>query len=141
PILHRSTTPLPHFSNVAEKNLATAEAPDTPFDVSLRPPVFSEFSGQAKVRERLQLMVQAAKQRGDVLDHVLLSGPPGLGKTTLAYIIATAMGVNIKNTSGPMMEKAGDLAGLLTTLERGDVLFIDEIHRLQPAIEEYLYPA
>jgi len=119
----------------------TIEAPDTPFDVSLRPPVFSEFAGQAKVRERLELMVAAAKQRGDVLDHVLLSGPPGLGKTTLAYILATAMGVNIKNTSGPTIEKAGDLAGLLTTLERGDVLFIDEIHRLQPAIEEYLYPA
>ena len=119
----------------------TAEAPDTPFDVSLRPPVFSEFSGQAKVRERLELMVEAARQRGDVLDHVLLSGPPGLGKTTLAYIVAHAMGVNIKSTSGPMIEKAGDLAGLLTTIERGDILFIDEIHRLQPAIEEYLYPA
>ncbi len=118
-----------------------AEAPDTPFDVSLRPPVFSEFSGQAKVRERLELMVAAATQRGDVLDHILLSGPPGLGKTTLAYIVAQAMGVNIKSTSGPMIEKAGDLAGLLTTIERGDILFIDEIHRLQPAIEEYLYPA
>lgn len=128
---------------MAEKNFVTntIEAPDTPFDISLRPPVFSEFAGQAKVRERLELMVQAAKQRGDVLDHILLSGPPGLGKTTLAYIIATSMGVNIKNTSGPTIEKAGDLAGLLTTLERGDVLFIDEIHRLQPAIEEYLYPA
>lgn len=128
---------------MAEKNFVsrTIEAPDTPFDVSLRPPVFSEFSGQAKVRERLELMVAAARQRGDVLDHVLLSGPPGLGKTTLAYIVANAMGVNIKSTSGPMIEKAGDLAGLLTTLERGDVLFIDEIHRLQPAIEEYLYPA
>jgi Holliday junction DNA helicase RuvB len=86
-------------------------------------------------------MVEAAKQRGDVLDHILLSGPPGLGKTTLAHILSTAMGSNIKNTSGPMIEKAGDLAGLLTTLERGDLLFIDEIHRLQPAIEEYLYPA
>jgi Holliday junction DNA helicase RuvB len=118
-----------------------AEAPDTPFDVSLRPPVFSEFSGQAKVRERLELMVEAARQRGDVLDHILLSGPPGLGKTTLAYIVAQSMGVNIKSTSGPMIEKAGDLAGLLTTIERGDILFIDEIHRLQPAIEEYLYPA
>jgi len=118
-----------------------AEAPDTPFDVSLRPPVFSEFTGQAKVRERLELIVEAAKQRGDVLDHILLSGPPGLGKTTLAYIVAHAMGVNIKSTSGPMIEKAGDLAGLLTTIERGDILFIDEIHRLQPAIEEYLYPA
>lgn len=119
----------------------TLETPDTPFDISLRPPMFSEFAGQEKVCERLELMVQAAKGRGDVLDHVLLSGPPGLGKTTLAYILSGAMGVNIKNTSGPTIEKAGDLAGLLTTLERGDVLFIDEIHRLQPTIEEYLYPA
>jgi len=120
---------------------STLDAPDTPFDISLRPPMFSEFAGQEKVCERLELMVQAAQQRGDVLDHILLSGPPGLGKTTLAYIIANAMSVNIKSTSGPTIEKAGDLAGLLTTLERGDVLFIDEIHRLQPAIEEYLYPA
>ena len=120
---------------------STLESPDTPFDISLRPPMFSEFAGQEKVCERLEVMVQAAKQRGDVLDHILLSGPPGLGKTTLAYILANAMGVNIKSTSGPTIEKAGDLAGLLTTLERGDVLFIDEIHRLQPAIEEYLYPA
>jgi Holliday junction DNA helicase RuvB len=119
----------------------TLEAPDTPFDISLRPPMFSEFAGQEKVCERLEVMVQAAQGRGDVLDHVLLSGPPGLGKTTLAYILANAMGVSIKNTSGPTIEKAGDLAGLLTTLERGDVLFIDEIHRLQPTIEEYLYPA
>jgi Holliday junction DNA helicase RuvB len=121
--------------------IKTAEAADTPFDISLRPPVFDEFAGQEKVRERIELRVEASRQRGDVLDHILLSGPPGLGKTTLAYIIANAMGVNIKSTSGPMIEKAGDLAGLLTTLERGDVLFIDEIHRLQPAIEEYLYPA
>jgi Holliday junction DNA helicase RuvB len=103
--------------------------------------MFSEFAGQDKVCQRLELMVQASQQRGDVLDHVLLSGPPGLGKTTLAYILAHAMGVNIKSTSGPTIEKAGDLAGLLTTLERGDLLFIDEIHRLQPTIEEYLYPA
>jgi len=120
---------------------STLDAPDTPFDISLRPPMFSEFAGQAKVCERLEVIVEAAKQRGDVLDHVLLSGPPGLGKTTLAYILANAMGVNIKSTSGPTIEKAGDLAGLLTTLERGDILFIDEIHRLQPTIEEYLYPA
>ena len=86
-------------------------------------------------------MVEAAKKRGDVLEHILLSGPSGLGKTTLAYIIANAMSVNIKNTSGPVIEKAGELAGLLTSLEKGDVLFIDEIHRLQPTIEEYLYPA
>jgi holliday junction DNA helicase RuvB len=120
---------------------ATVDAPKTAFDLSLRPPLFAEFQGQTRVRERLELMVQAAKQRGDVLEHVLLSGPPGLGKTTLAYILANAMGVNIKSTSGPMVERAGDLAGLLTTLERGDLLFIDEIHRLQPTIEEYLYPA
>ena len=117
------------------------DAPDTPFDISLRPPMFSEFAGQEKVCQRLELMVQAAQQRGDVLEHILLSGPPGLGKTTLAHIVAAAMGVGMKNTSGPTIEKAGDLAGLLTTLERGDVLFIDEIHRLAPAIEEYLYPA
>ncbi len=119
----------------------TINAPKTAFDVTLRPPVFSEFAGQNKIRERLELMVTAARQRGDVLDHILLSGPPGLGKTTLAHILATAMGSEIKCTSGPTIEKAGDLAGLLTTLERGDILFIDEIHRLQPAIEEYLYPA
>ena len=86
-------------------------------------------------------MVEAARQRGEALQHILLSGPPGLGKTTLAYIIGNAMGVAVKTTSGPMIEKAGDLAGLLTNIERGGVLFIDEIHRLQPAIEEYLYPA
>ncbi len=103
--------------------------------------MFSEFTGQVKVCERLELLVEAAKKRGDVLEHILLSGPPGLGKTTLAHIIANAMGVNIKNTSGPVIEKAGELAGLLTSLEKGDVLFIDEIHRLQPTIEEYLYPA
>lgn len=122
-------------------NIKTADAPDTPFDVSLRPPMFAEFVGQEKVCERLEVMVEASRQRGDVLDHILLSGPPGLGKTTLAYILGNAMGVSVKNTSGPMIEKAGDLAGLLTSLERGDILFIDEIHRLQPAIEEYLYPA
>ena len=117
------------------------EPAETPFDVSLRPPAFSEFAGQDKVRERLELLVAAARGRGDVLEHVLLSGPPGLGKTTLAHIIAQSMGTGIKNTSGPVIEKAGDLAGLLTTLERGDILFIDEIHRLQATIEEYLYPA
>jgi holliday junction DNA helicase RuvB len=115
--------------------------PDAAFEVSLRPPMFSEFTGQRKVCERLELLVAAAKKRSDVLQHILLSGPPGLGKTTLANIIAHEMDANIKNTSGPVIEKAGELAGLLTSLEKGDVLFIDEIHRLQPTIEEYLYPA
>jgi Holliday junction DNA helicase RuvB len=114
---------------------------DATFEVSLRPPLFEEFAGQEKTVERLQVMVEAAKQRGDTLQHILLSGPPGLGKTTLAYIIGNAMGAEVRTTSGPMIEKAGDLAGLLTNIERGGVLFIDEIHRLQPAIEEYLYPA
>jgi Holliday junction DNA helicase RuvB len=114
---------------------------DSAFEISLRPPLFEEFAGQEKTVERLQVMVEAAKQRGDTLQHILLSGPPGLGKTTLAYIIGNAMNSEVRTTSGPMIEKAGDLAGLLTNIERGGVLFIDEIHRLQPAIEEYLYPA
>lgn len=118
-----------------------AETPVSSFDITLRPPAFSEFCGQDKVKERLLLMVEAAKLRGDVLDHVLLSGPPGLGKTTLANIIANAVGHKLHTTSGPQIEKAGDLAGILTNIEKGDVLFIDEIHRLHPAIEEYLYPA
>ena len=119
----------------------TTTAPPTAYEVSLRPPVFSEFIGQEKVKERLLLMVEAAAKRGDVLDHVLLSGPPGLGKTTLANIISRASGSQLHTTSGPQIEKAGDLAGVLTNLQKGDVLFIDEIHRLHPAIEEYLYPA
>ncbi|HTG44015.1 MAG TPA: Holliday junction branch migration DNA helicase RuvB [Verrucomicrobiae bacterium] len=115
--------------------------PDPALEITLRPSLFSEFTGQAKVKERLEIAVQAAKQRGEPLDHILLNGPPGLGKTTLANIIAKAMSANMKNTSGPTIEKAADLAGLLTNLEEGDVLFIDEIHRLQKTIEEYLYPA
>ena len=110
-------------------------------DLTLRPRQFGDFVGQSKIRERLELFVQAARGRGDALDHVLLCGPPGLGKTTLAYILAEAMGVKIKSTSGPVIDKPGDLAGLLTNLERGDILFIDEIHRMQKTVEEYLYSA
>ncbi len=115
--------------------------PDIEFEQKLRPSRFSDFTGQDKIRERLELFVQAAKERGDVLDHVLLCGPPGLGKTTLSYSLADAMDANIKCTSGPVIDKPSDLAGLLTSLERGDVLFIDEIHRMQRSVEEYLYSA
>ena len=115
--------------------------PDTVLESTLRPAAFSEFTGQAKSRERLEISVEAARRRREPLDHVLLSGPPGLGKTTLANILAKAMGSTLRATSGPTLEKAADLAGLLTNLEEGDVLFIDEIHRLQKTIEEYLYPA
>ena len=123
--------------------ITTPEAlPDEPSsEASLRPSRLDEFVGQAKVKESLQIAIDAAKRRGEPLDHVLFFGPPGLGKTTLAILLSKEMGVSIRTTSGPVLEKSGDLVGLLTTLQRGDVLFIDEIHRLRPTLEEFLYPA
>ena len=120
---------------------ATPSSEDREFEATLRPRRFEEFIGQRSLLENLQVFVQAARQRQEPLDHVLLSGPPGLGKTTLAHIIAEEMGVALRATSGPVMERAGDLAGILTNLEEGDVLFIDEIHRLPTTVEEYLYAA
>jgi len=110
-------------------------------EISLRPLVFEEFVGQRKIVDNLKIFIQAAVKRGEPLDHVLLTGPPGLGKTTLSHIISREMGANLKITSGPVLEKPGDLAGLLTNLQEGDVLFIDEIHRLNNVVEEYLYSA
>ncbi len=114
---------------------------DTDQDISLRPSTLNEFIGQKKITENLKVFIESAKMRKKSLDHILLSGPPGLGKTTLAFIIAQELGVNLKATSAPIIDKAGDLASILTGLEENDVLFIDEIHRLSPAIEEILYPA
>jgi Holliday junction DNA helicase RuvB len=114
---------------------------DDEFDITLRPKVFDEFTGQNKIVSNLKIFIQAAKQRGESLDHVLLTGPPGLGKTTLSYIISREMDAGIKVSSGPVLDKPADLAGILTGLEEGDILFIDEIHRLSAVVEEYLYSA
>ena len=128
-----------YADRIVAPQVTKEEADD--FEVSLRPKTLAEYIGQDKVKDNLSIYIQAAKKRGDSLDHVLLYGPPGLGKTTLSTIIAHEMGVNIRITSGPAIEKPGDLAALLTNLEKGDVLFIDEIHRLSRQVEEVLYPA
>ena len=116
-------------------------APVSPAEAALRPLTFADFAGQPNTVERLQIIVAAAKRRGDALNHILFSGPPGLGKTTLAFILGHELGKNVRVTSGPVIEKPGDLAGLLTNLEEGDILFIDEIHRIPKTVEEYLYSA
>ncbi|MFL5166798.1 MAG: AAA family ATPase, partial [Microvirga sp.] len=127
--------------NATPSRLLTPERREDDADASLRPQVLAEFIGQKQARANLQVFIGSSKARKDALDHVLFVGPPGLGKTTLAQIVARELGVNFRSTSGPVIAKAGDLAAQLTNLEERDVLFIDEIHRLNPAVEEILYPA
>jgi Holliday junction DNA helicase RuvB len=128
---------------MTDQRLVTASRADddAQYEAGLRPRTLDDYIGQDRVRENLQVSIAAAKQRGEALDHVLLYGPPGLGKTTLAYVIANELGVAVRSTAGPVIEKAGDLAAILTNLQPRDVLFIDEVHRMQPTIEETLYPA
>src|SRR6202050_4622287 len=125
----------------ADRLVAPARSEDDTLESSLRPRSLAEFVGQQQARENLAVFIEAARARAEALDHVLFSGPPGLGKTTLAQIVARELGVNFRSTSGPVLAKAGDLAAILTNLEPRDVLFIDEIHRLNPAVEQILYPA
>lgn len=131
----------PEAASQSRQISAARSEDDLNYEVNLRPRGFKEYVGQDRIKENLKVAIDAARGRGDVLDHLLFHGPPGLGKTSLAYIIAREMGVNIKATSGPVIERAGDLAAILTNLEQGDILFIDEIHRLNHIVEEVLYPA